>query len=159
MIETATLISLCLLYLIFFRPGKTPALESPLVIERPGQYHLTFAPQLNLAQPFIEAIIKQLVNSSTQDTATQFFVVWDKQVSVEGFDFYLLAITRRNGILFFQAARPPSLDESSYLQFISEISHAVLARLPDDEEHESGENIVAAVQQVAGPRGIRIKAL
>lgn len=52
MIETLTIITLSVLFLIFFRPGKTPPLDNPMVIERPGKYHVTLAPQLNLAQPF-----------------------------------------------------------------------------------------------------------
>ena len=63
MIETLTLITLCVLFLIFFRPGKTPPLESQLVIERPGQYKITLVPQLNLAQRFIEALIVRLAKS------------------------------------------------------------------------------------------------
>src|SRR5487761_2630846 len=98
MVESATLITLCMLYLIFFRPGKTPPLENPLVIERAGQYHLTLAPRLNLAQPFIEAVAGQLALSSAQNIASQFFEVRDKQVVAHGYDFYLLAVSRRNGL-------------------------------------------------------------
>lgn len=58
MIETFTIIILSVLFLAFFLPGKTPPLNNPLVIEHPGQYHMTLAPQLNLAQPFIEEVVK-----------------------------------------------------------------------------------------------------
>jgi len=60
MIETITIITLSVLFLIFFRPGKTPPLNNPLVIERPDHYHMTLPPQLNLAQPFIEAVAAQI---------------------------------------------------------------------------------------------------
>ncbi|MFA6971190.1 MAG: hypothetical protein WC208_07290 [Gallionella sp.] len=161
MIETATLITLCMLFLIFFRPGKTPPLENPLVIERPGQYHLTLAPQLNLAQTFIEALANQIASSdeAAQSSATQFFEVRDNQVAAHGFDLYLLAITRRKGMLLFQAARPLSKDKNCYLSTISEFAHAVLARFPDGEEHASGEKIANAALQVAARRGIQIKTL
>ncbi|MDD4928780.1 MAG: hypothetical protein PHP85_05830 [Gallionella sp.] len=159
MIETATLITLCMLYLIFFRPGKTPPLENPLVIERPGEYHLSLAPQLNLAQSFIEQVASQvrLSDESVENTDTHFFEVRDNQVTAHGFDFYLLAVTRRNGMLLFQAARPQN--DSRQFDVIGEFSHAVLDRFPDDEAHISGEAIVSAVTYVAQLRGIKIKAL
>lgn len=159
MIETATLITLCMLYLIFFRPGKTPPLENPLVIERPGQYHLTLAPQLNLAQPFIEAVANHIgsTGETGQSSATQFFEAHDPQVVAHGFDFYLLALTQRAGMLYVQAARPASKDQN--LHIIREFAHTVLARFPDGEEHASGEKIVNAALQVAARRGIQIKTL
>ena len=160
MIETATLITLCMLYLIFFRPGKTPPLENPLVIERAGQYHLTLEPRLNLAQPYIEAIAAQLASSSVLNTVSQFFEVRDKQVVAHGFDFYLLAITRRNGLWFFQAVRPTSGEPSGQFKTVSEFSSSVLTRYPQENETmASGEDIVAAVQSVAFARGVQVKRL
>lgn len=109
MIETATLITLCMLYLIFFRPGKTPPLENPLVIERPGQYRLTLAPQLNLAQPFAEAIA--IAVSELEIGGGRTFKVCDKQVEAHGCDFYLLSIARRDGMILIGADRPlPEMD-------------------------------------------------
>lgn len=161
MVESATLLTLAMLYLIFFRPGKTPPLENPLVIERPGQYHMTLASHLNLAQPFIEALVKRMSSSgeTTADSETKFFEVRDKQVKAHGFNFYLLAITRRNGMLFFQAARPLSKDQTGQLHTISEFSRSVLARFPGEEGSGSDENIMAEVQEVAQQRNIQIAAL
>lgn len=161
MIETATLITLCMLYLIFFRPGKTPPLENPLVIERPGQYHLTLAPQLNLAQSFIEAIVRQIASLADvpANTETYYFEVRDSEVSAHGFECYLLAITRREGLLYIQAAPPLSKDRSTYLTVISEFAHRVLVRFPDDEAHAPAEEIVSAVQQASKQRGNQIKSL
>lgn len=161
MIESATLITLCILYLVFFRPGKTPPLENPLVIERAGQYQLTLAPQLNLAQPFIEAIASRIGTSdeTKPDSQTQFFEVRDKQVTAHGYDFYLLAITRRRGMLYFQAARPASKDQTSHLHTIGEFSNTVLARIPGGEEQAPGDDLAAAVQQVADLRGTQVKTL
>ncbi|MEI7456983.1 MAG: hypothetical protein WCK93_09700 [Nitrosomonadales bacterium] len=160
MIETATLITLCMLYLMFFRPGKTPPLDNPLVIERPGQYHLTLAPQLNLAQSFIEAIAERIAGLADvpPDTATRYFEVCDNQVASHGFDCYLLAITRRAGLLYIQAA-PPIAKDHSNLTVISEFARQVLARFPDDEAHASAEEIVSAVQQASKQRGNQIKLL
>jgi hypothetical protein len=77
------------------RPGKTPPLDNPLVIERPGQYHMTFARHINLAQPFIELVDNQFgaANVTSQYSTTQFFEVRDKQVAAHEHDCYLLAIT------------------------------------------------------------------
>jgi hypothetical protein len=161
MIESATILTLCMLYLIFFRSGKTPPLENPLVIERAGQYHLTLAPHLNLAQPFIEAIVGKIgnVDEGESDSATQYFEVRDKQVAAHGFDFYLLAITRRNGMLYIQAARPASKDQADLVGTISEFAQKVLAKVPGSGESVSGEKLVAAAQQVAQLRGVQIKTL
>ena len=163
MIETATIITLCMLYLIFFRPGKTPPLENPLVIERAGQFHATLAPRLNLAQAYIEEIAKQLGASgaTTHSSATQFFAVQDKQVTAHGYDYYLLAVTLCNGMLYFQAASPSSKDDSSQLQVIREFSDTVLSRFPATGEYDVGldEGVLAVVKEAALLRGIEIRLL
>lgn len=161
MIETATLITLCMLFLIFFRPGKTPPLENPLVIERAGRYHVTLAPQLNLAQPYIEAVAREVGASSdaTHSSATQCFAVHDKQVTAHGRDFYLLAVTQRNGMLYFQTARPSS--DGEQLPVIREVADQVLARFPDAGEHDAAldDGLQEAAQQAAQLRNIVIKQL
>ena len=163
MIETAIIITLCMLYLIFFRPGKTPPLENPLVIERAGQYHVTLAPQLNLAQPFIEEVARQLGASgaTTYSSATQFFAVHDKQVTAHGYDFYLLAVTQRNGMLYFQVASPASKDDASQLQVIRDFADKVLSRFPATGEQDAApdEGVFAAVLEAARLRGIEIRLL
>jgi len=163
MLETLTIITLSVLFLVFFRPGKTPPLDNPLVIERPGQYHMTLAPQLNLAQPFIEAIAKQADTPSdaTQYSAIQYFEVRDKQVTAHGHDSYLLAITQRNGIMYFQATSPLASDQNSRRKTIGEFADAVLARFPATGEHNTAldELIVAAAQAAAQLRSIHIKQL
>jgi len=163
MIETATLITLCMLFLIFFRPGKTPPLENPLVIERAGKYHITLAPQLNLAQPYIEAIAREIEasNDATCSSVTQYIEVQDKQVTAHGKDFYLLAVTQRNGMLYFQTARPADNQSGSQLSAIREFADQVLARFPDACEHDTAldEGLLAAAQNAAQLRGIVIKPL
>ncbi|MDX8378541.1 MAG: hypothetical protein R8K48_00620 [Gallionella sp.] len=161
MVESVTIVTLCLLYLIFFRPGKTPPLENPLVIERPGEYHMKLAPQLNLAQPFIETLAKQIGPSAEAglSSETKFFEVRDQQVKSHGFNFYLLAITLRNGMLYFQAARPLSKEASEQVKTISDYSNEVLANVPDSAEHVSCDHIVAAIQAVAQQRNMQIKAI
>ncbi len=158
MIETLTLITLCMLYLIFFRPGKTPPLKNSLVIDRPGKYHVTLAPHLNLAQPLVEGIAQLLLESAERsgDSDTLFFEVRDKNAAAHGHDTYLLAITQRDGILFFQATAPAGNSEP--LQTISAFSHDVLARFPQSDEPDISidHEIVGAAQQVANQRGVEI---
>ena len=165
MIETLTIITLSVLLLIFFRPGKTPPLDNPLVIERPGQYHMTLAPQLNLAQPFIEDIAKQLgaEEGTSQNSTTQCFKVHDKQVTAHGHDYYLLAVTQRNGMLYFQAIAPRPLvrDSDSHCNTLLEFAHGVLARVPSSDSHnaEANERIVAATNIAAQQCQVEIKRL
>ncbi len=163
MIETITIITLCVLYLVFFRPGKTPPLNNPLIIERPGVYHMTLAPQINLAQPFIEAVAKIIGVSSdlTKHSSTQYFEVRDNQVTAHGYDCYLLAVTQCNAMLYFQATSPQSSDSSTYLRIIHGFADTVINRLHVNGEHDIAldERNVMAAQDVAKIRGIQITLL
>jgi hypothetical protein len=163
MIETLTIITLSVLFLVFFRPGKTPPLNNPLVIDRPGRYHMTLAPQLNLAQPYIEDVVKLISapNYRTEFSMTQYFLVQDKQVRAHGNENYLLAITLRNGMLYFQATSPKSDDQSSNQNLISESAASALERFPSSGLHNSAldECIIAAAQESAQLRNIHIQHL
>lgn len=163
MIEFTTITIICILLLIYFRPGKTPPLQNPLVIERAGKYHVTLAPQLNLAQPFIETIAKQIGTSGdeTQSSATQYFEVRDKQATAHGHDFYLLAITQRNGMTYFQVNSPSLKNQGDHLHTISEFANKVLARFPTTGSHNTAldEHVVAAALEAARLCGINIKQL
>ena len=158
MIETLTIITLCILFLAFFRPGKTPPLNNPLVIDRPGKYHVTLAPHLNLAQPLVEAIALQLLASPGRsgDSSTQYFEVRDKQVTSHGNEAYLLAITQRDGILYFQAAAPA--DDNDHLKTIGALSQHVLRRFPlsDVPDAAIDREISSTAQQAASLRRIAL---
>ena len=156
MLETLTLITLSVILLIIFRPGKTPPLNNPLVIERAGAYHITLAPQLNLAQPFIEAIAKELSHSPVVGhSAPQYFEVDDAQAKAHGHKAYLLAVTRRNGMSYFQATAPHP-ENPDYLRTIKEFSGDVLARFEPNGNHDPilDEAIFTAINTVAPPRSI-----
>ncbi len=161
MIESITIITLCILYLAFFRPGKTPPLNNPLVIDRPGKYHVTLAPNINLAQPFVEAIAKELTSfgSRVGDSNTLFFDVLDKHVKAHGHDNYLLAITQRNGILLFQATSPEG-DLGPY-QTIYEFAQDVLKRFPLAGEPDAAitKQIIHSAERIADNKRIDIKQL
>ena len=165
MIETLTLVTLSVLFLVFFRPGKTLPLENPLVIERPGQHHMTMGPRLNLAQPLLEAIAKEIrARVQTQpDCPTQCFEVRGKQVTAHGRELYLLAITQRNGILYFQAIAPRPLvnGRDSNFNTLMESAHAVLANVPASGacNAEAGEQIAAATISAAQQHQVEIKRL
>ena len=144
-IETLTLITISILLLIYFRPGKTPKLDNPLVINRTGRYQATLASQLNLAQPFIEAIAEQLgsMSDTKQISATHIFEVYDKQVIARSQKFYLLSISQREGMLYFDASSP---------QHHTRNEHSPLAV-------DADERIVAVVQEAAKRRGIIVRQI
>jgi len=142
MIETLTIITVCVLLLVYFRPGTTPQSTAPLVIERTGKYRMTLAPQLNLAQPFIEAIAKRIGarGNATVGKAACIFEVRDRRVVPKGFDRYELAISQHNGMLYFEA-RPPLADGQGMA----------------DDDQESAHDLIDIVQDVASTLGVNIK--
>ena len=89
--------------LIIFGKGKLLPSEKTLVIERKGQYRMVLAPGLNLAQPFIEAIAKQVsLSDASKDGTLLRFEVSDKHVATRKRPFYLLEICIREGVLHFE---------------------------------------------------------
>jgi hypothetical protein len=163
MLETITLITLTLVLISVLRPGKTPPLDNPLVIERPRQYHMTLAPQINLAQPFIEALVKKIgpTSDEPQFSQTQYFEVRDNQVTAHGHDYYLLAITQCNSMLYFQAASPMKDDLNVPPKIIHELAGTVLKKLTITGEHKGGldERIIRVTQETAQLRSIQTRHL
>ena len=162
MLETFTIITLCTLALIFFRPGKTRPLESPLTINRIGQFNAVLAPMLNLAQPLLENVSRQLDEEQRQsgNTPSLYFKVADKEVKSHGKDFYLLAATLRDGVLYFQATAPD--DKGSDLDTIRSFSDTEMSRHPETttEHSETAANLLAnAIQNAAGQRGSTLTPL
>jgi hypothetical protein len=155
MIETLTVITITVLLLIFFRPGKTEPLASPLVINRPGQFHAVLAPMLNLAQPMLEDISRHLgaQDRQTGNTETRYFKVIDKEVKYHGKNYYLLAITLRDGELYFQATAPQ--ENSNEFDTIGEFSEAMLSRHPSDSAHsDAAETALGnAIETATSKRG------
>ncbi|ADE10298.1 hypothetical protein Slit_0056 [Sideroxydans lithotrophicus ES-1] len=89
--------------LIIFGKGKLLPSEKMLVIERKGQYRMVLAPGLNLAQPFIEAIAKQVSpHEAGHDDLSLCFEVRDKHVATRKQPSYLLEIGMRDGVLHFE---------------------------------------------------------
>lgn len=108
MIELTLITILLIIVVIVIKPGRTPPLENPLVIERIGQFRATLAPRLNLAQPLLESISKNLSEQarSLGDTSTFYFSIQDGDVKAHGVDHYLLSVTLHHEILHFAVCSP-----------------------------------------------------
>jgi len=149
-----TLVTLALLFVVFVvKPGRTPPLANPMIINRLGQYHITLAPQLNLAQPLIEDIAKRLGNPAEMaaNSSSLCFEVRDAEVTAHGKDFYLLAITRRNGMLYFQATTSLAQDAKVRAAELLEFADKTLHDIPriGDVNEQLNEHIVLVTQEVA----------
>jgi hypothetical protein len=102
--ELLLLTTIVTLVILTIRRGRPVILDNPVIINRPGKYHITLAPQLNRAQNFIEGIAKQIgdIAPNTSDSATQYFAVHDEKICASGEKLYLLAVALRGGMLYFQ---------------------------------------------------------
>jgi len=159
-----TLVTLALLFVIFVvKPGRTPPLNNPMIINRLGQYHITLAPQLNLAQPLIEDIAKRLGKPSElpQNSSSLYFEVKDAEVTAHGKDFYLLAITQRNGMLYFQATTSQAEDPKTRTVELQGFAEKTLHGIPCIGDLDKGldENIVLAAHEVAQQHSASITVL
>lgn len=163
--ELLLLTTIITLVILAIRRGKPVALDNPLIIQRPGQYHITLAPQLSRAQTFIENIARQFVELGCQagDAPTQYFEVRDPAVCAQGERCYLLAAALRGGMLYFQAINPQPLlrDADSHLKTLREFSEAVLERLPLPEhaDGQGGDKLGDAVAAAADQMNIVVKVL
>ncbi len=161
MIETLTLITLSIIALLIFRPGRTPPLENPLTINRIGQFHAVLAPRINLAQPLLEEISRGITGELRQggNTPPLYFKVTDREVKAHGQDHYLLAATLRDGVLYFQAAAPDK--ERRDLDTIRAFSEAELSRHPETRARAEGATValVQAMQAAASQRNAGLDPL
>jgi len=161
MVETLTLVTLCIIALLIFRPGRTPPLDRPLAISRPGQFHAVLAPRINLAQPLLENITSRVTEEMRRqgNTAPLYFKVHDKEVTAHGQEHYLLAATLRDGLLYFQAAAPDK--QRSDLDTIRAFSEAELSKVPEAGAHAESatEALADAIRAAANQRGAALIAL
>lgn len=163
--ESLLLITIITLVVLTIRRGKPVILDNPLIIHRPGKYHITLAPQLNRAQNFIEQIVKQLTENTPNqaDSASQFFAVHDEKVCAPGEKLYLLAVAARGGILYFQAINPQPLiyDSDSHLKTVMAFSSAVLAQQSAGSNTDAQREMVLhdAVQAAAQMMQIKVEKL
>ena len=163
--ESLLLITIITLVVLTIRRARPVILETPVIIQRPGQYQITLAPQLNRAQTFIEQIAKQFtqLHQSGGDLPTQYFEVRDPKVFSKGESTYLLAIALRSGVLYFQAVNPKPLqgETGSHYKTLREFSDAAMQHHPLSEPVGEGvaEKISGSVETVAGQLKIAVKVL
>lgn len=160
--ESLLLITLVTLVVLTIRRGRPVVLDNPLVIERVGQYHLTFAPQLNQAQRYVEAIVGQFreAGATPGDLPAQFYQVRDPRFKPRDADHYLLAIAQRGGMLYIQAVNPQPEGDTS-LAALRAASDWVLAAHPpgiagDERAAASLSEAVAAAAAAGGIAVIRL---
>lgn len=164
-VELFLLVLLIGLVVLVIRGGKPVAPDNPLVIQSPGQYHITLAPKLDRAQIFIEQIAAKFVQAHPPqgDLSSQFFEVRDPGVLDHEGKFYLLAVACRGGVLYFQAINPLPLlrDSDSHLKQLRDFSEAVLALHPlaHPADGDEAEKIRRAVEQSADQLKISVKIL
>jgi len=166
MIELTILTIVFTIVVILIKPGRTPPLDNPLVIERGGQFHATLAPQLNLAQPLIEAITRELLDEGLPegDSETLCFEICDADVIAHGYKFYLLGLTRRNGMLYFQAIAPrpqsPDTNRDTPYKILQDFAAQVLVNLPLASDNAAlSEQLAQTALAVAASRGISAQQL
>lgn len=106
--------------LVIIGRGKILPSEKPILIDRKGHYKMALAPGLNLVQPFIEAVAKQisLQEGTNQNCSEILFRVRDKNIASRKKPYYLLEVSLQNGYLFFEARQGPEepihLDKTSF---------------------------------------------
>ena len=124
------------------------------MIQRPGQYHITLAPQLNQAQSFIESIAKRFaeLHSAARRFAHAVFRSARSQGVCEGRELLFAGsrIARRD--LYFQAVNPNcSKKRTATTRTLHEFSEAVLQNHPlsGSEDEQGAEKLCGAVEAVA----------
>lgn len=163
--ESLLLLTIITLIVITIRRARPVILENPVNIHRPGQYHITLAPQLNRVQTFVEQIARQFIqlHHPKGDLPPQYFEVRDPKVFSKGQKSYLLAISLRGGELYFQAVNPKPLqhEADSHYKTLSEFSESVLQHHPlSGSVDESGtESLRATVEAIAAPLQITVERL
>ena len=166
MLETFLAVSaLITLIILAVRANKRVVLPNPVLVQRAGEYSAILAPRLNTAQPLIEGIAHQMGPrlDPEKNSATQYFEVRDKHTTAHGHEFYLLAITLRDGMLYFQAVAPSSAAENNDSNFktLHDTAARTLANIPDTGSYHAAldSRIVEAINAAAQKQSISIKTL
>ncbi len=127
--------------LLIIGRGKILPSEKAIIIDRKGQYKMGLAPGLNLAQPFIEAIAKQLTLHADvcRSGLMRSFKVRDKNIASRKRPFYLLQISLQNGYLSFDARHAPQ---------DTVLSNTTLFEYHDQTMTDDVENAIHAVAKL-----------
>lgn len=158
MIELTIIVSLIVFTLIGMRTRPRP-LENPVIIQRHGDYHMTLAPKLNLITGFIERIAKHYrsLPAVEGDSEILCFEVRDPSLKRHGIETYLLAVTLRNNLLYFQALlpQPAAKDDNTPYKQIHDYALAVLVNMPFGTLNAGNEQRISeSIQQ--GTQGSEI---
>jgi hypothetical protein len=128
--------------------GKKPVVfENPIVIQSIGLYHATISPQYAQSQCLIVEIAAQLRQEDTSDVATQCFEVHHADLH------YLMAVTRRAGVLYFQVIG----SATEGIQGLRSFSEQVLLHHPLTLPLSGPADLIDAVHAVA--RSLKIDCL
>ena len=165
--ESLLLITIITLVVLTIRRAKPVILENPVIIQRPGQYHITLAPQLNRAQTFIEQIARQYAQLHAQrsDLSGQYFEVHDPKVFPKDESYYLLAVAVRGGVMYFQAINPQTLpdDASNQYKNLRQFFEAMLEQhplsLPELGDKQVRQELCGVVDTIAEQMKIAVKIL
>jgi hypothetical protein len=159
MIEITAII-LLVTFILIGRLIKPRQLERPVVIARSGNYQVTLAPRLNLAITFIERIAHCYRTQPVLpgDSAMLCLAVNDPSLKRYAIESYLLAITLRNGMLYFQAMQPTTDSNSPYRQ-LYEFAQAANMPPADAIQPQQNEVLFAAAERASAGHDIGIRRL
>jgi len=163
--ETLLLITLITLVVLTIRRARPVILDNHVTINRPGKYHIILAPQLNRAQTFIEQIAKPylLLHPPQADLNTQYYEIRDPIVYAKGASVYLLAVTLRDGMLYFQAVNPQLLpnEADNHIKTLREFAGNEMAKHPLTEPADKkwAEKLRGLVDTTAGQMKITVKEM
>lgn len=160
MIELTLLTGLTILVWLALRRGKPVVLDTPLVIHRVGQYHATLAPQLNGAQTLIEQIAQRFAAQPpiSGEAETLCFAAHDPRVHADANQFYLLAVSLRHGLLYFQAIPPQPLlrDADNHRTTLLTFANAVLAEQAPARDNIAAPLLTHIIQAAADTLNVRL---
>jgi len=155
MFELPILVLIIIAVVWAMRGGKSSPPQAPIEVHQPGKYYFTLAPQFAHVESYLVDIANRfaLTDPPQGDIRGQYYEIRATSDSSQALP-YLLAISRRNGTLYFQAIGLPQAgaNRSEKLKAIREFSDAVLAQLPlIDPPDDSGAKMLAeAVGFVSG---------
>jgi hypothetical protein len=147
MFELFFLAGLVALVVWSIRGKKTVVFDEPVIFQESGLYHATIAPQFTKSQHLIAEIAQQFRQTDRADIATQCFDLHDVGLH------YLMAVTRRAGVLYFQVIR----HEAEGIQSLRSFSEQVLLHHPLTLPLSDPVDLIDAVHAAA--RSLKIDCL
>ncbi len=167
LLAVVSLIALIMLVRSAYRRVAQPvALPNSVLVQHEGEYSALLAPHLNTAQPLIESFIHTLhaqLNviklDTSKNSSTLYFKIYGQETTAHRRKFYLLAITLRSGMLYFQAVSPharDSNDEGRLLKTVQEASSRTLVNVPSHGTYyaEMDGEIITALTTAAQNQAI-----